>query len=107
MKDNNAIIIFALLLVFLVVMVFINAAYSATLTMHFNDTTINAKGTNIAACRVQGETGAELVIPAPCAEVAAQVRKMACGNKGPDIDDQTCGVTMIDFTINGQRQGVI
>lgn len=89
-------------------------AYAATapvntLTMYLDNTTINVKGQNIAACRVQKD-GAELVIPAPCDEVAAEIRLEICGSNAPDIDDQTCRLqpfTTFDFVIDGVHTGVI
>lgn len=87
----------------------VNAATVNTLTMYLDNTTINVKGQNIAACRVQ-KNGAELVIPAPCDEVAAEIRLEICGGNGPDIDDQTCRLqpfTTFDFVIDGVHTGVI
>lgn len=80
-----------------------------TLTMQFDSTTINVKGQNIEACRVQ-RNGAELVIPAPCNAVAAEIKAEICGSNAPDIDDRTCRLqpfTMFDFIIDGKHQGVI
>jgi hypothetical protein len=68
------------------------------------------KGQNIAACRVQ-RNGAELVIPAPCDEVAAEVRAEICGNMRVDVDNKfECRLqpfTTFDFVIDGVHTGVI
>lgn len=109
---RQPIIALAIVLVVVVISVFVKQAYAApvnTLTMYLDNTTINVKGQNIAACRVQ-KNGAELVIPAPCDEVAAEIRREICGGNGPDIDDQTCRLqpfTTFDFVIDGVHTGVI
>ena len=86
------------------------AATPNTLTMHFDSTVINVKGQNIPACRVQ-RNGAELVIPAPCDEVAAEVRAEICGNMRVDVDNKfECRLqpfTTFDFVIDGVHTGVI
>jgi len=111
---RQPIIALAIVLVVVVISVFVKQATAATapvntLTMYLDNTTINVKGQNIPACRVQ-KGGAELVIPAPCDEVAAEIRLEICGGNGPDIDDQTCRLqpfTTFDFVIDGVHTGVI
>lgn len=88
----------------------VNAATSNTLTMYLDNTTINSQGTNIPSCRVQKD-GAELVIPAPCDEVAAEIRARICGNSRADADNKfECRLqpfTTFDFVIDGVHTGVI
>ncbi len=87
-----------------------HAATPNTLTMYMDNTTINSQGTNIPSCRVQKD-GAELVIPAPCEEVAAEIRARICGNMSVDADNKfECRLqpfTTFDFVIDGVHVGVI
>lgn len=80
-----------------------------TLTMYFDNTIINVKGQNIPACRVQ-RNGAELIIPAPCEDVAAEVRAEICGvplQKGNGEHCRLQPFTTFDFVIDGVHTGVL
>lgn len=112
---RQPIIALAIVLVVVVISVFVKQAYAApapvnTLTMYLDNTTINVKGQNIPACRVQ-RNGAELIIPAPCEDVAAEVRAEICGNMSVDADNKfECRLqpfTTFDFVIDGVHTGVI
>lgn len=109
---RQPIIALAIILVVVVLSVFVKQASAATpntLTMHFDNTTINVKGQNIPACRVQ-RNGAELIIPAPCEDVAAEVRAGICGvplQKGNGEHCRLQPFTTFDFVIDGVHTGVI
>lgn len=105
----------AIILVSLVLIMFaVNVATAApapvnTLTMYFDNTIINVKGQNLPACRVQ-RNGAELIIPAPCEDVAAEVRAEICGvplQKGNGEHCRLQPFTTFDFVIDGVHTGVV
>nr|UVX62884.1 MAG: hypothetical protein [Bacteriophage sp.] len=107
-------IVAMVLVVYAVMGFFLSYTHAATapvntLTMYFDNTIINVKGQNIAACRVQ-RNGAELIIPAQCEDVAAEVRAEICGvplQKGNGEHCRLQPFTTFDFVIDGVHTGVI
>lgn len=103
---NNALWFLIGFICFLGALLLHDAKASDVVTVNFTTVVINAKGTNIESCLVQrGQS--QIVIPAPCVEVAAEMRREMCHTSpGLDVDatfqcPRNPTVTL-DFVIDGK-----
>lgn len=111
MKDSTIITVIAMVLLFIVGMTFLNKAYGyEVVTVNFKSVGIAVKGEYIQACEVE-RNGQLVIIPAPCREVAAEMRAEICDNLSVDVDSKfECRrhpTVTFDFVIDGVHTGVI
>lgn len=109
MKRLYQFIIFLLVVAFLTS--WIPQAYGyEVVTVNFKSVGIAVKGEYIQACEVE-RNGQLVIIPAPCREVAEEMRAEICDNLSVDVDSKfECRrhpTVTFDLVIDGVHTGVI